>query len=115
MTGSRLEAAVGAAVARARMYERVMHDRGPWGAIAHGRPPYPGAPSALAYPVALERHQHGDRIVLTGYLHEQAPGISVIDIWCRGEMLDSWPVSPPRDGPMRFTVELGIEDAELAA
>lgn len=115
MPGSRLEAAVGVMVARARLYERVVHDRGPWAAIAHGQLPYTGAPSALAYAIVLERHEHGDRIVLTGYLHEQAAGIRAVDIWCRGELLDSWPVDPPRDGPVRITFDLGVEDAELAA
>jgi hypothetical protein len=113
--GSRLEAAVGVMVARARLYERVVHDHGPWGAIVHGQPPYPGAPSVLMHSMTMERHEHGDRVVLTGYLHEQMSGITAVDIWCRGEMMLSWPVDPPRDSPVRITIDLSIEDAELAA
>jgi hypothetical protein len=101
--------------ARARLYERVAHDPGPWGAVAYGQPPYPGAPEALSYPMTLERHVCGDRIVLNGYLHTPSPGIQAIDLWCRGTMMFSWPVSPPQDGPVRIALDLGIEDTELAA
>jgi hypothetical protein len=107
MPGPRLEAAVSSLAAQARLYERVAHDRGPWGAIVHD--------DCLAYPVALARHEHGDHIVLVGYLSVAAAGIMAIDLWCRGRMLYSLPVDPPRDGPSRIVFDLGITNAEWAA
>lgn len=115
MPGPRLEGAVSSMAARARLYERMAHDRGPWGAIIHVSQLYTGAPLRVAYPMSLDRHECGDRVVLTGYLPVPAQGIVAADIWCRGEMLLSWPVSPPQDGPVRLCIELGVEDSQLAA
>lgn len=107
MPGPRLEAAVSVMAAQARLYERVAHDPGPWGAIAHD--------DCLAYPVVLDRHECGDRTVLTGYLSVAAAGVTAIDLWCRGEMLYSLPVDPPRDGPARIAFGLCLSGAEWAA
>jgi len=102
--------------ARARLYERMAHDPGPWGAIVHAA----GQPGAvyfteLSYPMTLDRHVCGDRIVLTGYMPVTCPDVRTVDIWCRGDMLVSWPVSPPTGGPVRISFDIGIEAAEQAA
>jgi hypothetical protein len=114
MPSPRLEGAIATMAARARLYERMAHDRGPWGAVIHTQRPYAGAPQVLMYPVTLTRHVHGDFVILTGYLSYPARGITAIDIWCRGDLVISWP-TPQQDGPVRLRIELGVEDAELAA
>jgi hypothetical protein len=95
--------------ARARLYERVVHDRGPWAAVVNSRP-------CQTHSIPLTRHACGDRVVLSGYLNAPVSGVTAVDIWCRGEMLVSWPVSPQQEPtPVRICLELNAEDAELAA
>lgn len=115
MPGPRLEGAIATMAARARLYERMAHDRGPWGAVIHTQQQtFIGAPMVRMYPMTLTRHEHGDCVVLTGYMSYPVTGIMAVDIWCRGDMVISWP-TPPQDGPVRLRIELVVEDAELAA
>jgi hypothetical protein len=115
MPGPRLEGAINAMAARARLYERMAHDRGPWGAVVHAREAYTGAPHEQMYPMVLNRHVCGDRVVLSGYLAAPVTGLRAVDIWCRGELMVSWPVSQPGAGPVRICLDISVEDAELAA
>jgi hypothetical protein len=102
----RLEKAVSSLVMRAKLYERIAHDPGPWMAVLYG-------PAFLRVP--LERYLRPDRIVLIGYLREPGARVTAAEIWCGDDMLVSWPVDPPAEAPARVSLTFGIEDAELAA
>jgi hypothetical protein len=107
MPGSRLEAAVSSLVTRARLYERIAHDARPWTAWIRS------ADCSMA--IDLARHEHNDRIVLTGYLRTPLRGITAVEIWSGDFMAVCRIIDPPQDGPVRVCFALEIEDSELAA
>ena len=106
MVGPELENAISSLVMRARLYERIAHDPGPWLAVLHG-------PEVIRLP--LERYTRPERVVLIGYLREPGARVTAAEIWCGDDMLTTWPVDPPADAPLRISLMFGIEDAELAA
>jgi hypothetical protein len=106
VVGPRLESAISSLILRARLYERIAHDPGPWLAVLHG-------PAAIRVP--LERYIRPERVVLVGYLREPGARITAAEIWCGDDMLASWPVDPPACAPVRVSLMFGIEDAEIAA
>jgi hypothetical protein len=106
MVSARFEQAVAQMMAHARLLERAVHDPGPWTAVICG---------CRRIRIPLERHERpDDRIVLTGYMSQQCTGISAVEIWCGGELAASWPTEQD-SSPVRVTLELGIEDAELTS
>jgi hypothetical protein len=107
MPGSRLEAAVSGLVARARLYERVLHDTRTWDARVQG--------SDCSVFLPLIRHECEDRIVMVGYLHAPVQSVTVVEIWSGNDMVQCYPVDPPQDGPFRVSFCVAAEDAELAA
>jgi hypothetical protein len=106
VVGPRLEQAISSLIMRARLYERIVHDPGPWLAVLYG-------PAFIRVP--LERYLRPDRVVLIGYLREPGARIIAAEIWCGDDMMASWPVDPPADTPVRVSLMFGIEDAEVAA
>lgn len=107
MPGPRLEAAIGSALARARLLERAAYDPGPWSAAVHG---------CCRLHVPLRRFETvDDRIILTGYLRTPCSHITAVELWCGPELAAAWPADPPRDSPLRITVDLAIPDVERAA
>ena len=106
VVGPKLESAISTLVARAKLYERIAHDPGPWLAVLYG-------PGFIRMP--LERYVRPDRVVLVGYLTEPGAEIIAAEIWCRDDLLISWPVNPPAGTPVRVSLIFGIEDAEMAA
>ena len=108
MMGPRLEQAVSALITRARLYEKIAHDPGPWLAVLYG-------PASPYLRVPLERYLRPERVVLIGYLHEPGACVTAAEIWCGDDMLVSWPVDPPAPAPARVSIILAIEDTEMAA
>jgi hypothetical protein len=106
MMGPRLEQAISTLITRARLYERIAHDPGPWLAVLYG-------PAFIRVP--LERYVRPERVVLIGYLSEPGARVMAAEIWCGDDMLVSWPVDPPAESPARVSIILRIEDAEMAA
>jgi hypothetical protein len=106
MVSARFENAVGRLMTRARLLERVLHDPRPWSAVACGR---------TRVRIPLERHDRpDDHVVLTGYLSQECRDITAVEIWCGSDMVMSWPAEQEHS-PVRITLELGIEDTELAS
>jgi hypothetical protein len=106
VVGPKLENAVSTLIMRARLYERIAHDPGPWMAVLYG-------PAAVRMP--LERYIRPERVVLVGYLTAPGARVMAAEIWCGDDMLISWPVDPPAEAPVRVSLMFGIEDAEMAA
>jgi hypothetical protein len=105
MMGPRLEQAVSALVTRARLYEKIAHDPGPWLAVLYG-------PAFIRVP--LERYVRPDRVVLVGYLREPGARIVAAEIWCGLDVLFSWPVDPPAQSPARVSIILAAQEEEAA-
>ena len=106
MMGPRLEQAISSLITRARLYEKIAHDPGPWLAVLH---------DTAALRIPLERYVRPDRVVLIGYLREPGACVRAAEIWCGDDMMASWPVDPPAESPVRVSIILRIEDAEMAA
>jgi hypothetical protein len=106
MMGPRLEQAVSAVILRARLYERIAHDPGPWLAVLHD-------PGSVRVP--LERYVRPDRVVLIGYLREPPARFAAVEVWCGDDMLVSWQFDDPARSPSRISIILAIEDDEAAA
>jgi hypothetical protein len=106
MASARFEQAVSRLVTRARLLERLVHDPGPWTAVAAG---------CCRVRIPLERHERpDDRIILTGYVSQPCSGIMAVEIWCDGDLVASWPADCV-SAPVRITLEMGIEDAEVTS
>jgi hypothetical protein len=106
MMGPRLEQAVSAVIMRARFYERIAHDAGPWLAVLYG-------PAFTRVP--LERYVRPDRVVLIGYLREPGIRAVAIEIWCGDDMMISSPLDPPVQSPARVGITLRVEEEERVA
>jgi len=86
-------------ISRARLLERLVHDRGPWSAIVYSHD--------MEYRVPLQRDVLSDElaVVLTGYVPAARP-LDMIEVYCGPDLVTMRPVDG--DGPCRFRIEAGI-------
>jgi hypothetical protein len=94
---------VAQAISRARLLERMLHDKGPWSAIVFGH--------ETEYRVPADRTVLADegRVILVAYVSKPAQ-LRAIEIYCGGDLVTARPVAG--QGPCRILVEAGIAAAE---
>jgi hypothetical protein len=91
-------------VSRARLLERMLHDRGPWSAIVYA--------IETEYRVPLERTVMEDesRVALVAYIGS-SPQLHMMEIYCGSDLVAVRELDGA-EGPCRVLVESGVSSAE---